>query len=230
MFHEDIYQGLIVGFTPLEEVFPRLVCGRAKSELSNHSVSLCTPAHLRVLVSTFNQGCFPRAHRHLVFYLLSAQLYRSSATFHTGWCTAVTHFAHSYCCFPLLVLSLFWFIAFQALSASPLTMMLVRLELISTVSFSPSPSHMVRSLSSLNSVDNNTSHLFSFVCLRLVSNGCYCFVSVTGMERVHAVICFNSLFLLPSLLFLRFSYLLSTRCCSDLPFLIPFLHGGPRLG
>ena len=55
MFHEAIYQGLIVCFTPLE-VFPRLVCGRAKSELSTHSVSLGTPSHLRVVVSTFNQG------------------------------------------------------------------------------------------------------------------------------------------------------------------------------
>ena len=58
MFHEAIYQGLIVCFTPLE-VFPRLVCGRAKSELSTHSVSLGTPSHLRVVVSTFNQGCLP---------------------------------------------------------------------------------------------------------------------------------------------------------------------------
>ena len=35
--------------------------------------------------------------------------------------------------------------------------------------------------------------------------------------RFHVVICFNSFFLLPSLLFLRFFYLFSNRSCSDLP-------------
>ena len=60
-------------------------------------------------------------------------------------------------------------------------MMAVRLEWITTVSFSPSPKHMVPSLSHLVSVDNNTSPIFSFTCLRLVPNVCYCFVSVTGL-------------------------------------------------
>ena len=50
-------------------------------------------------------------------------------------------------------------------------MMAIRLEWITTVSFSPSPKHMVPSLSHLVSVDNNTSHIFSFTC----------FVSVTGL-------------------------------------------------
>ena len=72
------------------------------------------------------------------------------------------------------------------------------------------------SLSHLVSVDN-TSHVFSFTCLRLVSNVCYCFVSVTGLGG-STLLCFNSFCLLPSLLFLRFSYLFSDRCCSDLPF------------
>ena len=89
--------------------------------------------------------------------------------------------------------------------------MAVRLEWITTVSFFPSPNHMVPSLSHLFSVDkdNNTYHIFSFTCLRLVSNGCFCFVSVTTDRpwRFHVVICFNSFFLLPSLLFLCFSYL-----------------------
>ena len=138
-----------------------------------------------------------------------------------------SHFVNSYCCCPLHVLSLLFhsFPSTQCFSSqddgrSP------RVDhRITTVSFPLSPY--------LISVDNNTSHLFSFMCLRLVSNGCFCFVSVTGPCRFHVVICFNSFFLLPSLLIVRFSYLLSlffTRCCSDLPFLIPFQHGGSGLG
>ena len=128
MFHEAIYQGLNVRFTPLEEVFPSLVCGHAKSELSTHSVSLCTSAHLRVVVSTFNQGCLPQPHRHLLFYLPSIQLYKSSTTFHTGWYTAVTLISPTVTAVVCSVCSLFWYIAFQALSASPLRMMSVRQE------------------------------------------------------------------------------------------------------
>ena len=90
MLHEAIYQSLIVRFTLLEEVFPSLVCARTKFELSNHSVSLSTQAHMRVVESTLTRVVKHRAHRHLVFYLPSVQLYRSSATFHTGWCTEVT--------------------------------------------------------------------------------------------------------------------------------------------
>ena len=59
--------------------------------------------------------------------------------------------------------------------------MAVRLEWITTVSFLPSPKHMVPFLSHLVSVDDNTSHIFSFTCLRFVSNFCYCFDSVTGL-------------------------------------------------
>ena len=90
MLHEAIYQGHIVRFTLLEEVFPSLVCARGKFELSNHSVSLSTQSHMRVVESTLTKVVKHRAHRHLVFYLPSVQLYRSSATFHTGWCTEVT--------------------------------------------------------------------------------------------------------------------------------------------
>ena len=139
----------MVCFTPLEEVFPRFVCGRGKSELSTHSVSLSTPAHLRVVVSTIYEGCLPRAYRHLVFWLPSVQLYRSSATFHTGWYTAVTLISPTVTAVVCSVCSLFWSIAFQALSGSPVRMMAVRLEWITAVSFSPSPSHMVPSLSLL---------------------------------------------------------------------------------
>ena len=161
IFHEDIYQGLIVHFIPLEEVFPSLVCGCAKFELSTHSVSLCTPAHLRVVVSTFYQGCLPGAHHHLVFYLPSVQHYRRSATFHTDWYTAVTLISPTVTAVIRSVCSLFWSIAFQALSASPLRMMVVLLEWTTSVSFPPSSSHMVPYLSPLISVDNNTSNLFS---------------------------------------------------------------------
>ena len=91
MFHEATYQGLIVfRFTLLEEVFPSLVCARAKSELSNHSISLSSLAHTQVVESTLTRVVKPRAHGHLVPCLQSVQLYRSSATFHTGWCTEVT--------------------------------------------------------------------------------------------------------------------------------------------
>ena len=90
IFHEAIYQGLIVRFTLLEEVFFSLVCARAKSELSNHCVSLSTQAHMRVVESTLTRVVKPRAHRHLVLYLPSVQLYRSSAKFHIAWCTEVT--------------------------------------------------------------------------------------------------------------------------------------------
>ena len=106
MFHEVIYQILIVRFTLLEDVLPSLVCARAKSELSNHSVSLSTQAHMRVLESTLSRVVKPQAHRHLVLYLPSVQLYRSSAKFHTGWCTEVTLICPQLLLFPLLVLSL----------------------------------------------------------------------------------------------------------------------------
>ena len=71
MFHEATYQGLIVRFTLLEEVFPSLVCARAKSEFSNHSVSLSTLAHMQVVESSLTRVVKPRAHRHLVPYLQS---------------------------------------------------------------------------------------------------------------------------------------------------------------
>ena len=126
--------------------------------------------------------------------------------------------------------SLFWFKAFPTLHAPPLRMMAVHLEWI-TVSFSSSPNHMVPSLSHLVSLDNNTSNIFSFTCLRLVSNCCYCIVSVTDRPwRFHVVICFNSFFLLPSLLFLRFFLSILQSQLLRSSFLIPFLHGGPRLG
>ena len=89
-------------------------------------------------------------------------------------------FAHSYSVVRSLCF-LFWSKAFPALRVPPLRMMAVCLKWITTVSFSPSPNHMVPSLSQLVSVDNNTTHIFSFTCLRLVSNGCFCFVSVTGL-------------------------------------------------
>ena len=90
MFHEAIYKGHIVRFTSLEEVFPSLVCGRAKFELSTHSVSLFPPAHLRVVhVSTFYQGCLP----HIAIWCSTYRLHNSTGappSFHTGWYTAFT--------------------------------------------------------------------------------------------------------------------------------------------
>ena len=93
--------------TILEDVFSSLVCGRAKSELSTHSVSLCATAHLRVVVSAFSQGCLPWVHHHIVFYLPSVQLYRSS-TIVPHWLVYCnhSHFAQSNCCCPLCVLIL----------------------------------------------------------------------------------------------------------------------------
>ena len=58
LFHEAIYQGLIVRFTPLEEVFPSLVCCHEKSELSTHSVSLCTPPTCELWYPPFTRVVF----------------------------------------------------------------------------------------------------------------------------------------------------------------------------
>ena len=185
IFHEGIYQGLSIRFTPLEEVFPTLVCGRAKSKFSSHFVILCTPTHLRVVVSTFYQGCLTRAHRHLVFYLPSVQLYWSSAAFHTGWYNAVTLISPTVTAVVRSVCSHFWSIAFpspqcfsyQDDGRSP---KVDRHCLISAFSqpygaiFLPlSPGTTTPPISEW--------YLFSFRFLRLVSNGCYCFVSVTGL-------------------------------------------------
>ena len=108
--------------------------------------SLSTLAHMPVVESTLTRVVKPRAHRHLVPYLPSVQLYRSSAAFHTGWCTEVTLI-----CPQLLLLSAPCALfsgpkLSQPLHAPPLWTMAVRLEWI-TVSFLPSPNHMVPSLS-----------------------------------------------------------------------------------
>ena len=90
MFHEVIYQGLIVRFTLLEEVFSSLVCARAKSELSNHSVSLSTQAHMRVLESTLSQDfniCFYKISWTRNLYACKEILLTSSKT---SYCKRVT--------------------------------------------------------------------------------------------------------------------------------------------
>ena len=131
IFHDAIYQGFIVRFTLLEEVFPSLFCAYAKSELSNHSVSLGTQAPMRVVESTFNQG--------------SKTPGTSPFSVLPSVCKTLQELRHV----PHRLV--YW-----------------------------SHSHLP-TLSYLVSVDNNASHIFSFSCLRLVSNGCYCFVSVTGL-------------------------------------------------
>ena len=220
MLHEAIYQGLIVRFTLLD-VFPSLVCARTKFELSNHSVSLSTQAHMRVVESTLTRVVKHRAHRHLVFYLPSVQLYRSSAAFHTGWCTEVTIICPQLllfsapCALSLLVQSF----PSPPWSSSQDNGRSPRVDHHYFI-FSFFQTYGAISLSHLDSMDNSTSHVFSFTCLRLVSNVCYCFVSVTGLGG-STLLCFNSFCLPPSLLFLRFSYLFSYRCCSDLPFSFP---------
>ena len=181
MFHEATYQSFIVHFTLLKEVFPSLVCARAKSELSNHSVFLSTLAHMRVGESTLTRVVKPRAHRHLVLYLPSVQLYRSSATFHTGWCSEVILICPQLLCYPLLVLSLL----VQSFPSPPCSSSQddgrsSRVDHNCFI-FALSQPYGAISLSHLVSVDNNTSYIFSFTCLRLMSNGCYCFVSVTGL-------------------------------------------------
>ena len=199
MFHESTYQGLIVRFTLLNEVFPSLVCARAKSELSNHSVFLSTLAHMRVVESTLTRVVKPRAHRHLVLYLPSVQLYRSSATFHTGWCTEVTLICPQLLCCPLLVLSLL----VQSFPSPPCSFSQddgrsPRVDHHCFI-FAFSQPYGAISLSHLVSVDNNTSHIFSFTCLRLVSNGCYCFVTDLGGSTllsvsIHSFFCLASSF------------------------------------
>ena len=109
------------------------------------------------------------------------QLYRSSATFHTGWCTEVTLIFPQLLCCPLLVLSLL----VQSFPSPPCFSsqddgLSPRVDHHCFI-FAFSQPYGAISLSHLVSVDNNTSHIFSFACLRPVSNGCYCFVSVTGL-------------------------------------------------
>ena len=95
-------------------------------------------------------------------------------------------FDHSYCCCPLLVLSLL----VQSFPSPPCSSSQddgrsPRVDHYCFI-FAFSQPYGAISLSPCL-WDNNTSHIFSFTCLRLVSNGCYCFVIC-----FHVVICFNS--------------------------------------
>ena len=203
MFHEATYQGLIVRFTLLEEVFPSLVCARAKSEFSNHSVSLSTLAHMQVVESTLTRVVKPRAHRHLVPFLLSVQLYRSSATFHTGWCTEFTLICPQLlllsapCALSLLVQSF----PSPPCSSSQDDGRSPRVDHRFIFAFSQpygaiSLSHCLFGQQHLQYL---LLHLFKTRVKRLLL---YCLSDTPW--RFHVVICFNSFFLLPSFLFLRF--------------------------
>ena len=220
MFHEAPYQGFIVRFTLLKEVFPSLVYARAKSELSNHSVFLSTLAHMRVVESTLTRVVKPRAHHHLVLYLPSVQLYRSSATFHTGWCTEITLICPQLLCCPLLVLSLL----VQNFPSHPCSssqddgrsprvdhhcFIFAFSQPYGAISLSPC-------LCEQQHLPYLLLHLFKTRVKRLLL-----FCLSDRPWRFHVVICFNSFVLLLSLLFLRFSYLFSDRCCSDIPFSFP---------
>ena len=141
---------------------------------------------MRVVESTLTRVVKPRAHRHLVLYLPSVQLYRSSAKFHTGWRSEFTLICPQLLCCPLLVLSLL----VQSFPSPPCSSSQddgrsPRVDHYCFI-FAFSQPYGAISLSPCL-WDNNTSHIFSFTCLRLVSNGCYCFVIC-----FHVVICFNS--------------------------------------
>ena len=128
-------------------------------------------------------------------------------------------FAHSYCCCPLLVLSLL----VQSFSSPPCSssqddgrsprldhhcFIFAFSQTYGAISLSPC-------LRGQQHIPHLLLHLFKTRVKRLLL-----FCLSDRPWRFH-VICFNSFCLLPSLLFLRFSYLFSDRCCSDLPFSFP---------
>ena len=88
-------------------------------------------------------------------------------------------FAHSYCCCPLLVLSLL----IQSSASPPCSSSQDdgRSPRVDHHCFIFAFFQTYGAISHLVSVGNNNSHIFSFTCLRLVPNVCYCFVSVTGL-------------------------------------------------
>ena len=134
MFHEASYQRFIVRFILLKEVFPSLVCARAKSELSNHSVFLSTLAHMWVVESTLNRVVKPW---HIAIWCSNSRLCNFTGAPPRSTLVGALKslsFAHSYSVVRSLC-SLFWSKAFPALRAPPLRMMAVRIQWITTVHF-----------------------------------------------------------------------------------------------
>ena len=135
---------------------------------------------MRVVESTLTRIVKPRAHRHLVLYLPSVQLYRNSATFHTDWCTEVTLICSQLLCCPLFVLSLL----VQSFPSPPCSSSQddgrsPRVDHHCFI-FAFSQPYGAISLSPCLCGQQHLPYLL-LTCLRLVSNGCYCFVSVTGL-------------------------------------------------
>ena len=178
---------------------------------------------MRVVESTLTRVVKHRAHRHLVFYLPSVQLYRSAQPRSTlvGVLKSLS-FAHSYCCCPLLVLSLL----IQSFPSPPCSSS-------QDDGRSPRVDHRCF-IFAFSQTYGAISLSLTYLLLHLFKTGAkrlLLFCLSDRPWRFRVVICFNSFCLLPSLLFLSFSYLFSDRCCSDRSsFLIPSLHGGPRLG
>ena len=180
MFHEAICQGLIVRFTPLEEVFPSQFVAVQSPNFpitlplcaSPPTCELWSPpltrivflGHIAIWCSTsrlYNStGAPPRS---ILVCILQSLSFRPQLLMFALVLSLLVHSFPSPQCFysqddgrsPRVDHHCFIFAYFQPYGAI--------------------------SLSPLFSVDNNTSHLFSFMCLRLVSNGCYCFVSVTDL-------------------------------------------------
>ena len=89
---------------------------------------------------------------HIAIWRSTFLLYNSTGappSFDTGWYTAITLISATVTVVVRYGCSLFWSIAFHVLRSSPLRMMAVRLEWITTVLFLPFTSHMVPSLSPL---------------------------------------------------------------------------------
>ena len=218
--HEAIYQGLIVRFTLLEEVFSSLVCARAKSELSNHCVSLSTQAHMRVVESTLTRVVKPR---HIAIWCSTSRLCNSTGAPLSSTLVGVLKslsFDHSYCCCSLLVLSLL-VQSFPSLpcSSSQDDGRSSRVDHHCFI-FAFSQPYGAISLSPCLRGHQHLPYLLLYLFKTHVKR-LLLFCLSDRPWRFHVVICFNSFFLLPSLLFLRFSYLFSDRCCLDLPFSFP---------
>ena len=225
MFHEAIYQGLIVRFSPLEEVFSRLVCCHEKSELSTHSVSLCTPrplasCGLNLLPGLSSSGISPFG----VLPPVNTILQELRNVSHWLVYCNHSHFAHCYFCCPLHVLSLL-------VHSYPIPQcfschddgLSSRVDHHCLISVFSQPYGAISLSPYLRRQQHLPSLLLNVFKTRFKRLILFCLSDRPC--RFHIVIRFNLFFLLPSFLFLSFSYILSTRCYSDLTLLIPLLQG-----
>ena len=135
MFHEAIYQDHIVCFTPYWRRSSPASFVAVRSPKFLFTPSLCVPPPTCELWSPpFTRFVFLGR---IVICCSTSRLCNCTGaqpSFHTGWYTAITLISPRVTAVVRSVCSLFWYIAIHVLSASPLRMMAVRLEWITTVS------------------------------------------------------------------------------------------------